>query len=489
MHRKSALLSAALLSLAAAGCGRRAGNGPVVVSAIGTTPRIADSARPLDLPSALLTDATAQGLVRLDAAGQLEPGLAERWTVIDNGATYIFRLADTTWQDGRPVTATEVVALLRRAATRPHNPLTPFFSAVEQIRAMTPQVIEIDLKRPRPDFLRLLAQPEMALVGTGKAGGTGPMEVKRRTARGSAIVAPRDDPDRDADEDTSLTPSDDVVLIGERTSLALLRFVAHQSDLVTGGTFLDWPLVAAADPPSYAVQRDPAVGLFGLAVVRREGFLADSVNRDAVSEAIDRAAALSAIAPEWPGTTTILPDQLDSAGPPVQPAWAGTPLAARREDARRRIAAWRAATKSKEPIELRIALPAGPGANRLYGAIGGALLSIGITPTRVALDDPTADLRLVDAVSPVETARWYLVRACQPCGEEATAAIEAARLAATPADRAATITAAVVALTRDAAFIPLAQPLRWSLVDPGLDQWQPNARAWHPLTHLRSPPS
>ena len=49
------------------------------------------------------------------------------------------------------------------------------------------------------------------------------------------------------------------------------------------------------------------------------------------------------------------------------------------------------------------------------------------------------------------------------------------------------IAKADTALTADVAFIPLATPLRWSLVAPGLDEWQANPRAWHPLTELRSP--
>ena len=35
------------------------------------------------------------------------------------------------------------------------------------------------------------------------------------------------------------------------------------------------------------------------------------------------------------------------------------------------------------------------------------------------------------------------------------------------------------------AFIPLMQPLRWSLVKPQLTGWRPSAFATHPLHHLR----
>jgi peptide/nickel transport system substrate-binding protein len=183
---------------------------------------------------------------------------------------------------------------------------------------------------------------------------------------------------------------------------------------------------------------------------------------------------------------SILPAQLDAAAPPAVPDWAAQPIDARRADARERVTAWQ--KSGKPPVVLRIALPQGPGATFLYGMLGANLIGIGITPERVALDAP-ADLRLVDVVAPTETARWYLATACARCSDEAAAAIEAARTAPTPASRAAALTTADAALTKDVAFIPLGAPLRWSMVGPGLDQWQANARAWHPLIQMRSPPT
>ena len=45
--------------------------------------------------------------------------------------------------------------------------------------------------------------------------------------------------------------------------------------------------------------------------------------------------------------------------------------------------------------------------------------------------------------------------------------------------------AADAALATDTPFIPIARPLRWSLVAMRLRQWRPNTRAWHPLNRLR----
>ncbi len=101
MRRLRAALSIAFAALALAGCYRRADRGPVIVSAIGKTLGLVDPARgATDMPARLMIDSVAQGLVRFDASGQIAPGLAERWTVLDNGLSYVFRLRDAEWSDG-----------------------------------------------------------------------------------------------------------------------------------------------------------------------------------------------------------------------------------------------------------------------------------------------------------------------------------------------------------------------------------------------------
>ena len=130
-------------------------------------------------------------------------------------------------------------------------------------------------------------------------------------------------------------------------------------------------------------------------------------------------------------------------------------------------------------------MPAGPGGTLLYGQIAARLMLIGIQPVRVAMNED-ADLRLIDAVAPYDSARWYLATACVACSDEAQAALEAARDAPDMAQRGQHIAEADGLMASDVAFIPLATPLRWSLVSLRLRQWQGNARGWHPLNHLRN---
>jgi oligopeptide transport system substrate-binding protein len=469
-------------SLAAAGCGRRADVGPVVVSAIGPAPHVAGAARDaLSLPDRVLTDSLAQGLVRFDAGGQIEAGVAQRWIVTDGGMSYIFRLRNARWADGTTVHAEQVVALLRRQlGARADNPLRPYLSAIDRVVEMTPEVIEVELSRPRPDLLKLFAQPELALVRSASAGGTGPFR-QTGTERDGVRLTPAADPDRDPEADGP-TPEQDVRLIGERAARAVVRFVERGSDLVTGGTIGDWPIMQAARPAAVNIRLDPAAGLFGLAVVRRDGFLADAPNRAAVAQAIDRAALVAAVSGEWPVRETTLPEQLDSAAPPAPPVWAMLSPEQRAAAARGRVALW---ARANGTPTLRLALPAGPGGTLLWAHLARDLYAIGVRPLRVAADAPDADLRLIDSVTPYDSARWYLAEACRACSPEAAQAIEAARTADTLAARAQAIAAADQALTADIAFIPLSRPLRWSLVSLRLAQWQPNARAWHPLNRLR----
>lgn len=477
------LLSLVMLAACDGGAGQRRDDTAVVVSAIGSGSALADpDAGPLDSARRVLLGATAQGLVRFDATGQIEPGLAERWIVIDDGRSYIFRLRDdATWPDGEPVTAEQVVRALRRTiAPRSRNALSPFLAVIDEIVEMTPQVIEVRLKRPRPDLLKLFAQPEMAVFRLDKLDGSGPFRATQHHA--GVLLRPVPDPNG-AEDAGAPRPQEMLQFHGERAAVALARFRDGQSDLVLGGSFADWPLVVASSIAAPNVKLDNALGLFGLAVVSRQGFLADPANRAAIAMAIDRPTLTHEIHPDWAPVETLLPGQLDSANPPAQPAWAQLDLDQRRQSARASVAGWRRAHPG--PVTVRIALPAGPGATLVWSRLAEALYAIGVTPVRSALDAP-ADLRLVDAVAPYDSARWFVATACQACSDDAQTLIEAGRDAPDLYARAHRIAEADAALTADGAFIPIAQPFRWSIVALRLQAWQGNARAWHPLNHLRN---
>jgi oligopeptide transport system substrate-binding protein len=482
---RSALLLALTFALAAGGCGggSESGDAPLLVSAIGARAAPGDpSTIQLDPARRLLMDATAQGLVRFDAAGGIEPGLAASWIVIDEGRSYIFRLREAQWPDGSKVTTDDVVRSLRRAAAPgSRNALAPFLAVIDEIVAMTDTVIEVRLKRPRPDLLKLFAQPEMAVFRLDGMVGSGPYRVRADPGGGAALLTPAIDPARSPDA-PPLGPGGAIRLRGERAALAIARYRNGHADAVLGGSYADWPVVGAANVEAAAIRIDPAVGLFGLAVVSREGFLAEAANRAAIAMTLDRAALTAAFRPGWDPVETILPAELDSATAPARPQWTALALPLRRDNARGRVESWQ---RTSGPVTLRIALPWAPGATLVWNHLARSLVAIGIRPVRVGPAE-SADLRLIDAVAPYDSGRWYLAVACRLCSKEPAALIAAAREAATLEERAILIARADAALTADYAYIPIAQPFRWSIVTSRANGWQGNTRAWHPLNHLRN---
>jgi len=475
------------LMAAVAGCGSRRADGPITVSVVGGAPEIVDPNRePLDAAAAVLLGAVAQGLVAFDEAAQVRPALVQRWAVTDDGLSAIFRLDRLPGPGGKPVSAERVARRLRAMiAARSRNPLRPVLEAIDEVAVMTPEVIEIRLKSPRPPLLELLAHPAAAMLWDDS--GSGPFDIVERSRN---RVTLRLTPDAAAELEGEEPDAGDVILLrGERAALAIARFTARESDLVLGGSFLDWPLLRAAGPRNETVRIDPAEGLFGLSFRRLDGFLAEPENRRALAMAIDRRALLAAFGAErWSEAIAILPESYRSQAAPVLPAWESLTLADRRASARARVATWRAYNDGE--VRVRIALPDGPGGDLLFGLVAADWRRIGVIAERTT--EAKADLHLVDMVAPAASAIWYLTTLACPtpraCADEAVTALESARASRTLEERGVHLAAADRALDDAALYIPIARPLRWSLVAPRLDLFRENARAVHPLDRLRRMP-
>ena len=462
-------------SLLLAACGEQS-TGPIAISAIGGSPLAPNPNRdPLDTPSALMLEATAQGLVRFDAGGEIEPALAQRWIVSDDGLRYTFRLGKANWRGGR-ITAQQVVARLR-AATAPasRNPLKPILGAVDEIVAMTDDVLEISLKSPRPNFLQLLAQPEMAIVRDGE--GSGPYRAEKQ-ADGSVRLAPADG---EAEEGEARPP---LLLRGDGAAVAAARFDEGEADLVLGGTLGDLPLARAVGAPAAQLLFDPAAGMFGLAFTAPEGAFARMETRHALAMAIDRAAlAAAAGVPGLQARESLLPPGIEGLPQVSAPAWIRDPLPARRA----RAAALLRDAQEEGRLTVRVALPAGPGYRLLFARLRRDWAAVGVEARRVPAGAP-ADLRLIDEVAPAGLASWYLRhfsceanRICDPAADEMMAA---ARIAPDAATRRARLADADRLLAGLGPFIPLTAPVRWSLVAPRLTGFRPNAFGRHPVGEL-----
>lgn len=454
---------------------------PVTVSVIGRSPAVIDpSQKPYDRPTAVLLATVAQGLVRLDGSGQVEPGLAIRWDVSDDGLFYTFRLAD-----GLPIDA-EVAARRLRAAIGPtsRNPLKPVLGAIEEIVAVTPEILEIRLSAPRPEMLQLLADPALSLIGPD--GGSGPLAIADRTAgrlRLTPLLAEASDPIEDGTRRRR-----EIVLRGERAALAVARFRDGGGGVVTGGTFADLAIAHAAGPRPRLMHFDPAVGLFGFQITAAPPLLQAVENRIALSMAIDRQRIATLFGTrDWRAEAALVAPGTAEIPTPTQPAWLALDAITRADRAKAAIAAWQASA-GEPPAPLRVAMPAGPGARLLFALVRQDWARIGVTAVAVPAGEH-ADLRLIDSVAPASGASWWLSRfRCGQsviCSAQSDLALDAAHAAATLPERVRWMREAEARLADLVPFIPLAQPLRWSLVAPGLDGWHDNPRAAHSLVHLR----
>lgn len=495
-YRRTAMRMAAAagLALSITSCGLFGERGPVRVAAIG---ELSATANPLNgelsAANAALLDATSQGLVSYDGEGQIDTGLAERWTVTADGRSYIFRIREAKWADGRKVVADEVAAILRSyLAPASRHVLKNDFPEVEAIRAMTDSVIEIRLSVPQPAMLELLAQPSMAIVNKGR--GWGPMRP-RKIGR-AMLLSPVPDPlaeDQEAAEAAANDPAASIELVGTAPAKALARFKNGYADAVLGGRFSTLPYFAASNIGRNRLVVDPAPGLFGLVFMRAEGFLATDANRDALVRAIRRDRLIEAFGlTEWRPQVTLRPAlNAREGGPaPLQPGWADYDDVSRQTQARRVVDAWRAAGREIDP--LRIAVPDSPGGRILFAYVAADLSAIGVPSTRVDMN-AAADLKLIDEVMPNDDPVWGLRRlSCRPdtlCNREAQNLIDLANRNVDAGQRAQQIVEAETILWRYAPFIPLATPLRWSVSAQRLTGLRANPRAIHPLNRMITTPN
>ena len=131
-----------------------------------------DSTRATDQVSIFVLGHIMEGLLRYDASNRLVPGVAERWDLRPDGATFWLR-DDARWNDGRPVTAHDFV-FAWRTIVDPANASEYAFilyyirnaEAINAgqmppealgVRATSDRVLEVAFERPVGFFDKLVA--------------------------------------------------------------------------------------------------------------------------------------------------------------------------------------------------------------------------------------------------------------------------------------------------------------------------------------------
>lgn len=490
IHRcvTTALLAAAILLGA---CGRNSGD-VTRVGVIGPDPKLVDTVNAaLSEGDALVRSNMAQGLVRLDERGQVVPGLAERWNVSDDGLSYIFRLQTGEWPDGRKIKADDIARILNRQLRQAStNPLKDTLGAVGSIVAMTDRVIEIRLNAPRPNLLQLLAQPEFGLVRASV--GTGPFRVP--TVEEQARIPPAElegiglflihrirIPDAE-------DPIEKVRITGGEAPKLVAAFADGDLDLVLGGTVGDLPYALGAKVPRGARRFDPVAGLFGLAPTKRSQALQEREVRRLLNRAIDRQALIAGLhVGGLQPRATLLQAGLEGIGVPRQPTWLEQPALDRRPAL---IAEANRLFGNTERPNLRLFLPEGPGGNYLLARFRYDWGPLGIGVER-ANNAASADLVWIDEVAPSSSPAWLLRRfrcgVAAICVEEAEPLLAEARATLDPVQRGQLFLEAARLMDEAQLFIPVAAPIRWSLVSGRAPGFAENPFARHTLVGLSDP--
>lgn len=208
-----------LLALAAIGCGKSdfakpTGNDNVLHAALDANLATLDPALTQDLVTGDVMRQVFEGLVRLSEKNEIEPCLAESWTVSPDGLTYKFKIrSGVKFHDGATLTAKDFVRTLNRnCQPAMRSPIAKNYlgdivgvqavidgeaQTITGLTAPDETTLEIRIDKPRPYFIGKLTYPAAFVVGasTGEIKtpsamvGTGPFKMVSYTPEQSAELS------------------------------------------------------------------------------------------------------------------------------------------------------------------------------------------------------------------------------------------------------------------------------------------------------------
>lgn len=139
-----------------------------------------------------------EGLTRIDQTGAVQPGLAESWTISEDGLTYTFKLAEgVKFHDGSDFNAEDVKFSLERInAEGSLNAQKALYADIASVEVVDPATVKVTLSKPNGDFIYNLAwgdavivAPETADANKTNPVGTGPFTFANRVEGDSIVLA------------------------------------------------------------------------------------------------------------------------------------------------------------------------------------------------------------------------------------------------------------------------------------------------------------
>ena len=254
------------------------------------------------------------GLVRYkDGTLEVEPALAESWSISEDGTEYTFELRDDVkFHDGTAFNAEAVEFNFDRMLdeNHPHHdtgpfPLSFFFSAVEDVEAVDSDTVRFKLNAPYAPFLSNLAYPTglivspSAVAAKGKdygrsPAGTGPFKFAEWESNAKVVVTRND-------EYWGGAPSLEAIVFRPITDAN-----TRVAEMLSGGidVMVEIPpdSVAGFDGNGFRLYEQAGPHLWFLILNAKEGPFADKRVRQAVNYAINKEALVNQI---LQGTATV----------------------------------------------------------------------------------------------------------------------------------------------------------------------------------------
>lgn len=522
MTQRFSLRTILVLALALGSCGPSSDEGEngslLRVVAIGSVKSL-NPYQAQSEPERILAGELHEGLVGIDANGQITPALAESWWVSEDGLSYIFRLREMRWPNGRIVSPDDVVRAFRKMVTgKPAHPLAEYLAFIRNgnlvragrlpptalgAKALTNSVIEISLEKPLPAFLGLLANPSAAIIKTSTnssrqdSQALGPYKFVRSKDTTWSLVATK--PQR-----LDIPPPGYQRLMVSATmdvADAIERFRMGQADIVTGGLMAGLS-DARTLPLQNAFHVEATYGVYGLTANTASGPLKDVRLRRALSMTIERDTLVKRLfnISAMPAITSLVPPNLPSYETPEGPAWAAWTIDQRMAEAQRLFT--EAGYNPDKPLELEVILPDSNEDRQILSALSENWQPLGVkviaklgsaANLQKLIKSRSFALVLQSAVSAIDSPSFFLgAYLCQEtnrntgkyCNREADRLFSQALETANPEARIAALKRVERLMAEESPFIPLFVPVRWSLVQPTVTGWMDNPLGRHPLSRL-----
>ncbi|MFZ5610492.1 MAG: peptide ABC transporter substrate-binding protein [Pseudomonadota bacterium] len=530
-------MGAFLMAGALAGCDRAprqaAEEGPseaaaparkIITIANGAEPSSLDPQRTNLVADRRVVGSLFAGLVEVDGAGNLIPGIAQSWDVSEDGKVYVFTLRQARWSDGAPITAQDFVFSFRRLlAPATQSPFAAYYFVLRNgkavhdgtmlpdslgVEALSAHILRLTLEQPMPALMGLLSHQSALpvprhVVGRFGAAWTelrhlvvsGPFRLVEWQA-GVRLELARNPLFYDAD---SLALDGVVFLPGEDMALTLRAFDEGEVDIVEG---LPADSVARyRRARGEAVRIEPYWALYWYVFNTARPPFDDVRVRRALAMAVDRQHIVEqALGAGGVPATGIVPPSMPSYGPPMAPAWAELSLAARRAEAKRLLED--AGYGSGHALSVTISYNPSPDHDRVFAAVAADWRALGVTVSAhvasfrehvQALEAGDFEVARRTWVTSFDMPEYFLGLFVSSAGSlnvgrYANPAVDAlyaqALETADLATRTRLLKAAEAILLDDAVAVTIYNDVNRTLVGPRVIGWTNNPTGRHPLRFL-----